>query len=281
MYSWTQQPFLSQRLNINESWRERSDVKLSREVSLQRHLAVLQGSKQSCSSKQQNYHCGINLFTNKWNELHTFSVTPTLTAWGLAMRWLTGWSQTNLHHLNKTYLQVPVRIWNIFYCIFFILYYHYFMTLYCSLSLPVFLVAWSHLRSRTSARWPCGEHDALAPVFVRLSDAVAPMRIVSGLSDVAVPCLFIRSCHNVSRVSSKRPGLAYLWTKKDPLLLLFLLLSFPHASDLVGFSLVVLFFFWFLCYCLTSSSDNITRPSRPSVLQAAHWKQPADQTDLR
>lgn len=57
-----------------------------------------------------------------------------------------------------------------------------------------------------------------------------------------------------------------------------LLLSFPHASDLGGFSLVVLFG--------SSAARHLPaipspRPSRPSVLHAAHWNQPADQADLR
>lgn len=208
-----------------------------RGASLQRHLAVLQGSKQRCSSKQQNYYCGINLFTNKWDELHTFSVTQNAYRGRVSH---VDWSQTTFIIYTKlicVFLSGSGIYSIVYYLYYIILLWHYIVVWVCLFSWPP---------DPTCRAVPAGN---AAPWLQFWSDCQT------------VPCLFIRSRQKRAGlivkyanciVLAKRPGLirfGSVWDiffeknlkkRKDPLLLLLLLLSFLHASDLVAFPVVVL-----------------------------------------
>lgn len=141
-----------------------------RGASLQRHLAVLQGSKQCCSPRQQNYYCGINLFTNKSDELHTFSVTPNAYA--------VDWSQTTFIIYTKLicgFLSGSGIYSIVYYLYYIIVLWHYIVVWVCLFSWPP---------DPTCRAVPAGN---AAPSLRFLSDCQT------------VPCLFIRSRHKASR----------------------------------------------------------------------------------
>lgn len=204
----------------------------------------------------------------------------------------------HLHHLNKCHLRVPVRIWNIVYCILFILYYN-FMTLQCGFSLPAILATWCHLRSRTCALWPRPLSPARkgAPgvvIFLRLSSTVAPVCTLFPSFHTSHACLPVAAPITAGLIAQ------YLW-----------LCVSPKRPDLVRFAsawdiffgeqnripccswshfypscmhLTLWAFLWsFFSGSCAAAHPAITspRPSWPSVLHAAHWKQPADQTHPR
>lgn len=144
------------------------------------------------------------------------------------------------HHLH------PVGIWTIFYCLLFILYYS-FMKLFCSLSLPVFVMPLA--QPYLQGTWHPGSgfcQTVRHHRSIQYGDIIfgGRKKKKKGSPAVLVPTFII---------STRLTLWAFLWS---------------------------IFFFLGCSAARHHPALTSPRPSRPSVLHAARWKQPADQTDL-